>query len=272
EWKKEFNQEAAGNVMTDICDEASYEWRIDYLKQVLLYPRTSAPSAPSIRFTTNIRNLPEIVMGDTTERITHVIVTDAAVSSIPPDIDAWCLNPDTWPDLSNNPRSYSAASMPPPANPADNIYADSTLVFDNEVAPALCFQNDLAPQFNLNLSIYRDASGEFQYGQLHLDLRKWQRLKFRFRHATRIEPGTGNIYRLMLHTGGVDPTGGAFFNNRYQYEFGQGTQEIDIIDSNEWTEIELLLPEVDVNGDVIVGKEHGWAKHDAWDVIHGIWV
>ena len=270
EWKKEFNQEAADNVMTDICDEASYEWRIDYRRRVMLYPRTSAPPAPSIRFTTNIRDLPEIVMGDTTERITHVIVTDATVSSIPPDIDAWCENPDTWPDLSNNPRGYSAASMPAPANPADNIYADPTLIFDDEVASALCFQNELAHNFDLNLSIYRDASGDFQYGQLHLDLREWQKLKFRFRHATRIEPGTGNIYRLQLHTGGVDLTGGAFFNNRYQYYFGRGIQEIDTIDSNEWIEIELLLPEVDVNGNVT--NLNGWTAHDAWDVIHGIWV
>jgi len=268
EWKKEFDQEVSDNVMVDICDEASYEWRIDYRRRVMLYPRTSAPAAPSIRFTTNIRNLPEIVMGDTTERITHVIVTDATVSSIPPDVDAWCTNPDTWPDLTNPNRGYSAASMPPPANPADNIYADSTLVFDDEVAPALCFQNELAPQFNLNLSIYRDASGEFQYSRLHLDLREWQRLKFRFRHATRT--GSGNTYRLQLHTGGVDPTGGEFFNNRYQYEFGQGTQEVDTIDSDEWTEIELLLPEVDVDGNVT--ELNGWTAYSAWDVIHGVWV
>jgi len=278
EWKKEFDQEAANNVMVDICDEASYEWRIDYRKQVMLYSRTSAPWAPAIRFTTNIRNLPEIVMGDTTERITHVIVSDATVSSIPPDIDAWCTNPDTWPDLTNNPRSYSAASMPPPANPADNIYADSTLVFDDEVAPALCFQNESVHQFNLNLSIYRDSSGEYQYGQLHLDLREWQKLKFRFRHATRTElTEPGSTYRLQLHTGGVDPTGGEFFNNRYQYDFGEGTQEIDTIDSNEWTEIELLLPEVDVNGDILLDELgvpllHGWEPYSAWDVIHGIWV
>jgi len=272
DWKKEFNQEAANNVMTDICDEGSYEWRIDYRKRVMLYPRTSAPLAPAIRFTTNIRNLPQIVMGDTTERITHVIVTDATISSIPPDIDAWCLNPDTWPDLSNNPRGYSAASMPAPANPADNTYADPTLIFDDEIASALCYQNELASTFILNLSIYRDGSGEIQYAQLHLDLREWTRLKFRFRHPTRIEPGTGNIYRLALHTGGASLGPAEVHNNRYQYYFGQGTQEVDTIDSNGWTEIELLLPEVDVNGDVIVGKEHGWTAHDAWDVVHGVWV
>jgi len=273
EWKKEFNQEAADKVMTDICDEASYEWRIDYRRRVMLYPRTSAPSAPSIRFNTNIRNLPEIVMGDTTERITHVIVTDATVTSIPPDVDAWCTNTDTWPDLTNNPRSYSAAFPPAPANPADNIYADPTLIIDDEVAPALCFQNDIVNSFNLHLSIYRDGAGEYQYSKLHLDLREWGWLKFRFRHPTRTGPG--NIYRLQLHTGGVDPTGGEFFNNRYQYEFGEGTQEVDTIDSNEWTEIELLLPEVDVDGNIRLDEFgnpllHGWTAHDAWDVIHGV--
>ncbi|MCW3989202.1 MAG: Ig-like domain-containing protein [Candidatus Bathyarchaeota archaeon] len=268
EWKKEFDQEASNNVMVDICDEASYEWRIDYQKRLMLYPRNSAPLAPAIRFTSNIRNLPEIVMGDTTESITHVIVTDATVSSIPPDVDAWCTNPDTWPDLTNNPRGYSAASMPSPANPADNIYADSTLIFDDEVAPALCFQNEVVPQFNLQLSIYRDSSGEYQYSQLHLDLREWQRLKFRFRHPTRT--GSGNTYRLQLHTGGEDLAGGEFFNNRYQYEFGQGTQAVDTIDSDEWTEIELLLPEVDVDGNVT--ELNGWTAYSAWDVIHGVWV
>jgi len=198
-------------------------------------------------------------MGDTTERITHVIVTDATVSSIPPDIDAWCLNPDTWPDLTNPIRGYSAASMPSPANPADNIYADSTLIYDDEVAPALCFQTEVGSQFNLNLSIYRDSSGEDQYSRLHLDLREWRRLKFRFRHAT--WTGPGNIYRLQLHTGGVNPIGGVFFNNRYDYNFGQGTQEVDTINSNEWTEIELLLPEVDVDGNVT--EYNDWTPY--WD-------
>jgi len=262
EWKKEFDQEASNNVMVDICDEASYEWRIDYRRRVMLYPRARAPLAPDIRFTTNIRNLPEIVMGDTTESITHVIVTDATVSSIPPDIDAWCTNPDTWPDLTNSPRSYSAASMPAPANPADNIYADPTLIFDDEVAPALCFQNESIHQFNLNLSIYRDASGEYQYGQLHLDLREWKTLKFRFRHAT--WDGDGSTYRLKIHTGGENPMGGVFLNDNYQYEFGKGTQEIDTIDSNEWTEIELLLPEVDVNGNVT--ELNGWTENSDWDL------
>ena len=158
--------------------------------------------------------------------------------------------------------------MPTPANPADNIYADATLIFDDEVAPALCFQNESVNQFNLNLSIYRDASGEYQYGQLQLDLREWQRLKFRFRHATR--NGPGSTYRLQLHTGGVDLTGGEFFNNRYQYDFGEGTQDIDTIDSDEWTEIELLLPEVDVDGNVT--ELNGWTAYSAWDVFHGIWV
>lgn len=234
----------------------------------MLYPRTSAPPAPAIRFTTNIRNLPEIVMGDTTESITHVIVTDATVSSIPPDMDAWCLNPDTWPDLTNPNRGYSAASNLSPANPADNIYADSTLIYDDEVAPALCFQNESVHQFNLQLSLYRDSSGEYQYSRLHLDLREWQRLKFRFRHPT--WTGHGSTYRLQLHTGGVDLTGGEFFNNRYQYDFGEGTQEVDTIDSNEWTEIELLLPEVDVDGNVT--ELNGWTAYSAWDVIHGVWV
>ncbi|TEU12232.1 Ig-like domain repeat protein [Candidatus Bathyarchaeota archaeon] len=260
EWKKEFDQEASNNVMVDICDEASYEWRIDYRRRLMLYPRTSSPPAPTLRFTSNIRSLPEIVMGDTTESITHVIVTDATVSSIPPDMDAWCHNPDTWPDLENPYRGYSASSQPSPANPADNIYADSSLIYDDEVAPALCFQNESVHQFNLQLSLYRDSSGDYQYSRLHLDMREWQRLKFRFRHPTRT--GSGSTYILRLHTGGVGLTPRENLNNYYQYNFGQGTQEIDTIDSNEWTEIDLLLPEVDVDGNVT--ELNDWTVHDAW--------
>ena len=236
----------------------------------MLYPRASASSPgdpPGIQFSTNIRSLPEIVMGDTTESITHVIVTDATVSSIPPDMDAWCHNPDTWPDLNNLYqdvlpliRGYSASSQPSPANPADNIYADSSLIYDDEVAPALCFQNESVPEFNLHLSLYRDSSGDYQYSRLHLDMREWQRLKFRFRHPTRT--GSGSTYRLRLHTGGVGLTPRENRNNYYQYNFGQGTQEIDTIDSNEWTEIDLLLPEVDVDGNVT--EPNDWAEHDAW--------
>ncbi|GAH35535.1 unnamed protein product, partial [marine sediment metagenome] len=117
EWKKEFNEEASESIMTEICDEASYEWRIDYRRRVMLYARMSAPWAPSVKFDTNIRRAPEIVMGDTTERITHAIVTEAAISSVPPDIDAWCLSPSQWQDYYNTNRVYSVSSIPSPPKP-----------------------------------------------------------------------------------------------------------------------------------------------------------
>ena len=264
EWAKEFKQTMAIDVMQDIVDEIGYEWKIDYRKRVLLYERTSSPypsvSSPaySIRFTTNIREISKMCMGDTTERFTHIIATDAHETDMPPDIDAWCLNAGLWRDLTSTSRGHSSASLPAPSNPKDAIYSDITLIIDDEGHPALCYQSDVQ-QFNLNLSFYADAGSNLQWVDLHLDLREFRRLKFRFRHPTRTM--AGSLYRIQLRNSRGPDIG-------YYYDFGKGAAlspqlvagdtDHDTVDSDEWSEIDLLLPEIDVDGSLL--DLHGWVE------------
>ena len=254
EWKKEFNQEASFSTMVDICDESGYEWQIDYQRRVMLYARTFPPWAPAIRFGTNIRGAPEIIMGDTTERITHAIVTESAISSIPVDVDAWCLTPALWPDIYNTNRTYSASSMPPPPNPILAAYADSSLVYDDEGHPALCFQKDYSSGIlGIHLSLFRNASASTAFSSLQLDLRQWRKIIFKFRHVTRALVDGGTLYRIMLHTE---------LNKFFRYDFGtgiggafnqqgEGLTSYDTIDDAGYTRIELVLPELDALGNIL---------------------
>lgn len=267
-WLKEFRQDPASEVMQDIVDEIGYEWKIDYMKRAYLYARTASPypsalsPAYSIRFTTNLRQISKLCMGDTTERFTHIIVTDAASMTVPPDIDGWCMNPALWPDMTNPIRGYGAAALPAPCNPKDAIYSDVSLILDDEGHPAICIQSETTPNFSLNLSFFIDAANNQKWTSLHLDLREWRRLKFRFRHPTRIV--AGNIYRVQIHTA---------LNDLYYYQFGRGAglspqlvagdTDHDTVSDDQWSELDLLLPECDVNGTVT--NLHGWVTVGAPD-------
>jgi len=260
EWLKDFKKEIASQVMENMCAELVYEWRIDYRKRVLFYPRALGPipsiSSPaySIKYSTNLKEISKLCMGDTTEKITHVIVTDAETTDMPPDIDAWCMSPNMWPDLSNPVRGYSAASYPAPCNPKVGTYVDTSLIMDDENHPAICIQNDSNSHFNLNLSFFY-SGGIGTFASLHLDCREYRRLKFKFRHATRV--GTGNSYQIQIRND---------LNVGYRYYFGRGAAlspqllngdtEYDTIDSDRWSKIDLLLPELDIDGNVI--ELHGW--------------
>lgn len=278
DWLKEFRQDPASEVMGDICDEIAYEWKIDYLKRAYLYPRVSAPypsvlsPAYSIRFSTNLREISKLCMGDTTERVTHIIVTDAFSTTMPPGIDSWCLNPSMWPDLTNPVRGYGASAYPPPCNPATQSYADSSLIIDDEGHPALCFQlSDVGlGNFSLYLSLFIDSGGGEQWSDLNLDLREFRRVKFRFRHPTRASPDPGSTYRITLHSA---------LNDFYRYEFGRGVglspqlasgvTEHDTISDRSWSEIDLLLPECDETGTVT--NLHGWVVNGTPDPTDIAW-
>jgi len=266
-WAKEFRQERSSDVYRDIADEIGYEWRIDYRRRVMLYPRTSPPvlsvtsPAYSLRYTANLQELPEIVMGDTGELVTHAIITDGGAVIMPPDIDAWCMSVGLWPDLAGNDiRGYSAASKPAPCNPATSVYADSTLIMDDEGHPALCFQSERSPAFDMNLSI-TSVGGSGVGSNLHLDLREWRRLIFKFKHPTRT--GAGSIYHILLLSS---------LSDFYLYTFGlgatspqlvSGVSEADTIDDVDWSLIDIMLPELDVDG--VVVNTHGWVQTGAPD-------
>jgi len=280
EWVKEFRQEWACDVLRNGCEQAGWEWQVDTQKRVMLYPRASGPAAaqPLIQFSRNIRHIPEIVMGETGELITHVIVTDGESISVPSDIDSWCRNPKDWPDLSNPNMTFSVVDFPAPPNITRGLYADQSLTFDDEGHPALCFMKDTIYQFNISLSFFSDAAGNPEFATLNLDLRKYRRIRFRFRHATRnpdYEYGggsytTGTIYRILIKNS---------LGEGYYYDFGKGTSnptnrspqlvngntDHDEISDTEWTEIELLLPEPDIDGVVADDKLYGWVRIGAYN-------
>jgi len=245
-WSKTFKQDPARDIMAEICDESLYEWTIDYLRYVRLFPRGGGPIAPNIRYGENVRSVPKLLMGDTTERITHLIA-EGITTTIPAASDLWCATPSIWHDPTNTHRSFARYSFPPPSNPIDQTYTDVTLIQDDQGQSALCFQNDNVWQFNLNFGMKIDALDNYIYPELALDLREIRRLKFKFRHAT-YDGTPGSVYRIHIRCRQND---GWYFN------FGQGIQEAlgvsnhDTIDSADWTEIDLLLPECDEAGSII---------------------
>ena len=274
-WVKEFKQEWSSDVMRNGCEQAGWEWQINFKKQVMLYQRDAGPlvAQPLIEYDRNIKNLPEIVMGETGELITHVIVTDGEAATVPPEVDGWCRNPKDWPDISNPNSVFSVIDFPAPPNIDRGIFADQSLTFDDQGHPALCFIKDSVYQFNLALSFFSDAAGNAEFATLNLDLRKWRRIKFRFRHATRspaYEYGggsytTGTTYRILIQTS---------LSTGYYYDFGKGTSnpinrspqlvnghtDYDTVTGTGYNEIELLLPEPDVDGVVSDANLKGWIR------------
>ena len=290
EWLKEFREESAFKVMQDGCDEIGYEWQIVInpsgatpaaRREVQLYQRVFGPIAvqPLIEFDRNIRDAPRIVMGDTTKLTSGVIITGMS-ETIPPDVSGW-IQQGLWPDLSYTNREYTMLSVPYPPNSArigsGGEFSDASLVIDDEGKAALNLQKTVlgAGQFYCCFNYYTDESGQPKAARMEIDLRQWRRLKFRFKHGTRDTPDLGSAYRIGIHsTGGP---GIQFLNSAYKYDFGTGVQQddptfVDPTDANlndpqvsdhdtisdsDWTEIDLLLPEVDPSGATIT-KHHGW--------------
>jgi hypothetical protein len=86
-------------------------------------------------------------------------------------------------------------------------------------------------------------------------------LKFRFRHPTRTV--AGSIYRAEIHTA---------LNDLYYYNFGRGAglspqlaagdTDHDTVSDDQWAEIDLLLPECNVDGVIVdpIVDLHGWVQ------------
>ncbi|GAG34892.1 unnamed protein product, partial [marine sediment metagenome] len=125
------------------------------------------------------------MVGDTTNLVTNALITGKPIS-LPEDSWRW-INTGIWPDKSSRNRYYSVASTPPPPNAHSSAIADASLILDDEVHPALNLQKDNNPIFNVFLSFYAEGS-DIGVATLDMDLRKWRRLKFRFRHATAESP------------------------------------------------------------------------------------
>jgi hypothetical protein len=280
-WQKQFVEDNPFNLMQSICEVSVHEWRINYLKQVMLYPKDTPPLPTNrdIRYSTNIRRIPEIVMGDTENVITNVIVKDGLPRTRPESLLSWSSDQLSWYDiLTNGLRGYDPADTPGPANPVTESYVDTTLIWDDESYPALCYQHSpetpaAVTQADLHLGYYIDVStGEAKSIELGLDLRTHRRFKFKWRHLTwdgTLPDISGTIYRVSLYTN---------LNDHFYYDFGKGTQEdlghshndkiwttaipdIPVPIDSGWKLMDLLLPEPDENGDIVytnIDQMKGW--------------
>jgi len=193
---KKFNNDSMFSVMQNLSERAEYEWKIAPYpagataaarRALEFYPRVSAPTAgsPYIRYGSNIRVLPTIMVGDVTNLMTNALVTGKPIT-FPEDTWRW-INTGVWPDKSSRNRYYSIASTPPPPNAFSQALADATLILDDEVNPALNLQKDNESIFNVFLSFFAQTSN-IAVATLDMDLRKWRRLQFRFKHATAESP------------------------------------------------------------------------------------
>ncbi len=284
-WQRVFVDDNSFDIMQEMCQEAIYEFRINYLKQVMFYPKSTPPQATNrdIRYNTNIRSVPEIVMGDTENIITDVVVRDGLPTTYPDNINLWASVPTYWYEIGNSGiRAYSNVLGPAPANPVTEAYTDSSLVFDDENKSGLCWQHEGAQiDFLLHFG-YRLVDSVLGGGatpvsaDMSLDLRRYRRLKWKWRHLTwnGVKPdhvtaaATDNIYAMQLHTA---------LNDVFIFYFGEGTQEdlglsnndlieatpstIGVPQDTGWTLIDLELPEPDDDGSISfinLAQMKGW--------------
>lgn len=205
---KEFNNNPCFRSMQDLSERADFEWKISPYpagttpagrRRLEFYSRLLAPvavGAANIFYHDSIRDLPSIMVGNTTNLVTNALVTGKPVT-LPEPTGTW-TNTAVWLAKSDRPELYSTSSIPSPPNssyPPYNraSYSDVSLVLDDEGYPAINFQKDNSPLFDMYLSFYAQGS-DIAVATLDMDLRKWKRLKLRFRHAT---AASGTIYVIV---------------------------------------------------------------------------
>lgn len=238
---RNFNNNPMFSVMQDFCERAEYEWKIAPYptgttsaarRSLEFYPRISAPMAgnPYITYGGNIRQLPSIMVGDTTNLVTNALVTGKPIT-FPEDITTW-INSRAWNDKSSRNRYYSIGSSPPPPNAYSQALADSSLILDDEGLAALNVQKDNEPIFDISLSYYAETS-DIAVATLDMDLRKWRRLKFHFRHATAESPTITLTVTNYLNLVGSTITLVTASNNELATR--QGIHVVHLVEGVDWT-------------------------------------
>ncbi len=259
-WQREFVEDNPFDTMQQICEEIVMEWKIDYLKRVMLYPKSNPPIPTNqyITYSTNIREVPEIVLGDTDNIITDAIVKDGLPYTKPNPVTLWSTATGLWNEITDwGLRPYDPVVAPFPPNSIRQTYTDSSLTLDPDGYPAVNFQYQ-GPQtrFQIHLGYWLLSAGstDVSGAQLNLDLRTYRRIKLRWRHASK-DLMTTSTYTIELHTPNKT-TGVINLNNFFRFNFGEGIQEDldhslnDTVDSDGWHEIDLLLPQPDVDGNI----------------------
>ena len=264
-WTRDIKLANAFDLMSAMCEQADYEWQIMVnpsggvtpkdCRQVCFYPRgTDSPTSPPvIRWEYNVRSAPKIQIGGTTDLITDLITLNGTEETLPKNISAW-MWPHVWNDIHVMCRKYGMFSSPLPPNSAGNVfskYGDATLVIDDEGYPAVNMQGN-SNLFTPCMAYYTNpVTGDPEsLVNMNADLRKWRRVKFKFRHATRTT--YGNTYKIYLVTKAhpqCQPSD--WWKSAFVYDYTLAVTD------NQWAAIDIELPQCDGEGNVIDWK--GWA-------------
>jgi len=182
---------------------------------------TPSGSVDDVAFDENIRSITKLLIDDTTQMVTDWIhVSDFA--TFPANPDFWCI-PTVWVDRNQASQKFHLLSVPPPSNPNTGDFTDMSLIRDEEGNPAICFKNWGNPVMAGNDSFYNilyfgppevwnvarnkyvdsidKRDWAFEYLSPFLaNLRPYDVLKFKFRHATRGAADSSSQYIVRLHT------------------------------------------------------------------------
>jgi len=214
-----------------------------------------------IEYDENIRTIRSLLVDDNTQMLTDFIhVTDPV--TFPRNPDLFCI-PSLWGDRDEVSEKFHMLSAAPTHPKTGRV--DLSLVRDDEGNPAICFRSWDKTQFYnvLHFSpvetwrVTRNKLPETdQYGETNLqhgnpfmlNADEWNRLKFKFRHASRASVDGGSTYKVRLHclrNYGDDEDEwqsnefhfdqDEWLDCYYEYDF---TTEIT---DDEWTELSLPL-------------------------------
>ena len=271
--------------------QLTWEWAIDPFRVVMWWPRKawSIDDVPQvdapINYATNIREVTNIQISDTTDAITHVIVTDAENDrTLPTDIDALCYAYRMWDERGGSfqkykSQRYDSNSVPAPGLGFVTLHADRrkavdrSLVVDDEGHPAVCFmKDDWEDPFNAKYRLFTIESNLYRSGEdwfhqdLKMDLQKYRRIRYKFRVPNLNGYGSNgpDYYRIRLHWNEK-------LDEYYYYDFGKGSDGLqqnpdsvsydinseDNIPDDDWIWIDLALPQLNRDGTGIE-KTNGW--------------
>ena len=239
---------------------------------------TGFTAALTLDFTV-IRDIPKIVVDDSTNLATNLILTGDA-PTYPTDRDAW-MNSILWVDLDDVSWKSVSTSVPLPSNSSaywsTSRFADASLVWDDEGHPAICFRkwnrNRIMPMLGFHPSL-RHEDWVLRAAQFEVDLREMRHLRFKVRdpdyydvYQYPLNLPRGNTYRVKLHCDIGDQAYTAWADN-YLY------QDLTLT-SADWTDVNLVLPEIresKTSPGFTVFNYNGWSIYGTVDVTKIDWV
>lgn len=224
---------------------------------------------------TVIRDIPKILVEDTSNLMTNIIVSGDP-PTYPANRSAWMAS-SLWVDLDDITWKFTSIDIPLPSNPAAYFtyppgpkYGDRTLVWDDEEYPAICFRKmrraRMMPVIGFHPSLaHQDWA--IRMAQFEIDCREMRWLRFKFRDPNYYDNERyvrGNTYTVKLHCDiGNQPY--TSWAENYLYR----TFTISPAVGSGWTAIDLPLPIVidsKTAPGYTVSSYNGWSTHGTVDV------